>query len=87
MILSCQSISKSFGTDEILKDVSFHIEANEKAAIVGINGAGNVFVFDHPVINPFFNAAERQMKMCCNIISGGVVCLNIFFYLMKKFLF
>lgn len=40
MILSCQNISKSFGTDEILKDVSFHIEANEKAAIVGINGAG-----------------------------------------------
>ncbi len=40
MILSCQNISKSFGTDEILKDVSFHIEANEKAAIVGVNGAG-----------------------------------------------
>lgn len=40
MILACQNISKSFGTDEILKDVSFHIEANEKAAIVGINGAG-----------------------------------------------
>ena len=40
MILSCQSISKSFGTDEILKDVSFHIEENEKAAVVGINGAG-----------------------------------------------
>lgn len=40
MILSCQNISKSFGTDEILKDVNFHIEANEKAAIVGINGAG-----------------------------------------------
>lgn len=40
MILSCQNISKSFGTEEILKDVNFHIEANEKAAIVGINGAG-----------------------------------------------
>ena len=40
MILSCQNISKSFGTDEILINVSFHIEANEKAAIVGINGAG-----------------------------------------------
>ena len=26
MILSCQNISKSFGTDEILKNVSFHIE-------------------------------------------------------------
>ena len=40
MILSCQNISKSFGTDGILKNVSFHIEVNEKAAIVGINGAG-----------------------------------------------
>ena len=40
MILDCQNISKSFGTDEILKQVSFHIEENEKAAIVGINGAG-----------------------------------------------
>ena len=40
MILACQNISKSFGTDEILKEVSFHIEENEKAAVVGINGAG-----------------------------------------------
>ncbi len=40
MILSCQNISKSFGTDEILKNISFHIEDYEKAAIVGINGAG-----------------------------------------------
>ncbi len=40
MILSCQNVSKAFGTEEILKKVSFHIEENEKAAIVGINGAG-----------------------------------------------
>lgn len=40
MILSCQNVSKAFGTEEILKKVSFHIEENEKAAIVGMNGAG-----------------------------------------------
>ncbi len=40
MILDCQNVSKSFGTDEILKNVSFHINDNEKAAIVGITGAG-----------------------------------------------
>ncbi len=40
MILSCQNISKSFGTDVILKQASFHMEEHEKAAIVGINGAG-----------------------------------------------
>ena len=40
MILSCQNISKAFLENEVLKNVSFHIEDNEKAAIVGINGAG-----------------------------------------------
>lgn len=40
MILSCQNINKAFGTDEILKNVSFTINDREKAAIVGINGAG-----------------------------------------------
>lgn len=40
MILSCQNISKAFGTDVILKNASFHIEDREKAAVVGINGAG-----------------------------------------------
>lgn len=40
MILSCQSVDKTFVDHHILKKVSFHIEENEKAAIVGINGAG-----------------------------------------------
>lgn len=40
MILACQNISKSFGTTEILKNVSFHVNEKEKVAIVGINGAG-----------------------------------------------
>lgn len=40
MILACQNISKAFGVNQILKDVSFHIEENEKIAIVGINGSG-----------------------------------------------
>ena len=40
MILACQNIEKAFGTNEILKNASFHIEEREKTAIVGINGAG-----------------------------------------------
>ena len=40
MILSCNNICKSFGSDDIIKNASFHIEDHEKAAIVGINGAG-----------------------------------------------
>lgn len=40
MILDCQNISKAFGGDPVLKQVSFHVEEQEKVAIVGINGAG-----------------------------------------------
>ena len=40
MILSCQSICKSFGEMVILQDASFHIEEREKAAPIGNNGAG-----------------------------------------------
>ena len=40
MILSVQNIDKAFLEQTVLRNVSFHIEDNEKAAIVGINGAG-----------------------------------------------
>ena len=40
MILSVHNLCKSFDGKDILKNASFHIENNEKAAIVGINGAG-----------------------------------------------
>lgn len=40
MILACQNISKSFGVESVLKQVSFHVEEYEKIAIVGLNGAG-----------------------------------------------
>ncbi len=45
MILACNNISKSFGTDVILEQISFHINDREKAAIVGINGAGKSTLF------------------------------------------
>ena len=40
MILACQNIEKSFGGMNLIHDASFHIEEREKAALVGINGAG-----------------------------------------------
>lgn len=40
MILSCSNITKTFGSEVVLDQVSFHLEEQEKAAVVGINGAG-----------------------------------------------
>jgi len=40
MLLSVHGIYKSYDGKDILRDASFHMENNEKVAIVGINGAG-----------------------------------------------
>lgn len=45
MILALNNVSKAFGTDVILKNISFHIEEKEKIAIVGVNGAGKSTLF------------------------------------------
>lgn len=45
MILSCNQIKKSFGEQVIVSDGFFHIEAFEKAALIGTNGAGKSTIF------------------------------------------
>jgi ATP-binding cassette subfamily F protein 3 len=39
-VLSAYKLSKSFGVDEIFRDVSLQVSAGEKIALVGPNGAG-----------------------------------------------
>lgn len=45
MILSTSGIKKSFITHEVLKNVTFHMEAREKLALIGVNGAGKSTLF------------------------------------------
>lgn len=40
VIISVKNITKKYGTDIILEDVSFHVEKGDRIGIVGINGAG-----------------------------------------------
>ena len=55
MILSCQNINKSFVTDDVLKDVSFHLEEREKAALIGPEWCRKV----HTVKNHYAGDAGR----------------------------
>ena len=45
MILQLKDIQKSIGVEEILNNISFILEDKEKAALVGVNGAGKTSVF------------------------------------------
>ncbi|MDD7307290.1 MAG: ATP-binding cassette domain-containing protein [Eubacteriales bacterium] len=40
IILSANDITKAYGTDVILKDISFHINAGDRVGLIGLNGAG-----------------------------------------------
>lgn len=45
MILACNNISKTFGVNEILKNITFNINDKEKVALIGVNGAGKSTLF------------------------------------------
>jgi ATPase components of ABC transporters with duplicated ATPase domains len=38
--LSCTNISKAYGIDDILEDISFTVSARDKVGLIGVNGAG-----------------------------------------------
>ena len=40
IVLSATEITKEYGTDVILKDVSFHVNAGDRIGLIGQNGAG-----------------------------------------------
>ena len=39
-VISVNNISLSFGTNEILRDISFSLNENDKLGIIGVNGCG-----------------------------------------------
>lgn len=45
IILSCRHLSKSFGIDEILRDVTFNINEGDKVGLIGPNGEGKSTLF------------------------------------------
>lgn len=46
IILSCSNISKAYVVDNIIEDISFTINDNEKIGLIGLNGAGKTTLFN-----------------------------------------
>lgn len=60
--LALRNVSKSYGINEILKDVSFEIRTNDVVGIVGENGAGKTTIFK------IIKQIEKQDKGLVDIV-------------------
>ena len=45
IMLSCNNVSKSFGVETILENISFSVNEGDKIGIVGVNGTGKTTLF------------------------------------------
>ena len=95
IILSANNITKEYGTDVILKDISFHIEKGDRVGIVGANGAGKTTLLnilageERATSGNVFLAAETTtgyLKQANEFDSNGTVLQaaeNLFSHLAK----
>lgn len=45
IMLSCNKVSKTFGVETILENISFSVNEGDKIGIVGVNGTGKTTLF------------------------------------------
>ncbi|MBR0231429.1 MAG: ABC-F family ATP-binding cassette domain-containing protein [Clostridia bacterium] len=45
IIISCSGVALSYGSDDILKDITFSVNAGDKVGVIGVNGAGKSTLF------------------------------------------
>ena len=64
IVLNCDNVSFSIGVKDILKDVSFTAQNDDKIGIIGVNGAGKTTLFRIITgeINPGIGKFDSRLK-------------------------
>src|ERR1700726_4423592 len=64
-LVHCDGIALAYGTDVVLSAVELRLEARERLAVVGANGAGKTSLLDiiAGVIEPTGGSVERQRRL------------------------
>ncbi len=69
-LLSLSNIKKSFGADELFRDVSFTVEDNHRIGLVGVNGCGKTTLFN--IIQDKISYDEGEIYKSKNTVIGFV---------------
>ncbi len=68
IILSANDITKAYGTDVILKDISFHINAGDRVGLIGLNGAGKTTLLN--ILSGDLDADSGNMFVSNDTVIG-----------------
>jgi branched-chain amino acid transport system ATP-binding protein len=60
-ILEVEKVAQSYGGLQVLTDISFHLEAGDKAALIGPNGAGKTTLFN--VLSGFVQPSSGRVRL------------------------
>ena len=78
MQLVVDKIARSFGINEIFKDISFMIDKGEKIGLVGVNGSGKTTLLRPPVSSKWrlpLARKERRIELAAGLYTGITVGL------------
>ncbi|MGD9568253.1 MAG: ribosomal protection-like ABC-F family protein [Sedimentibacter sp.] len=82
IVLSCNDVSKVYVVDNIIENISFTINDNEKVGLIGLNGAGKTTLFNiltenlEPDTGEIYKAKGKKLgylKQNTNIESSGSI--------------
>ena len=82
IVLSCNDVSKAYVVDNIIENISFTINDNEKVGLIGLNGAGKTTLFNiltenlEPDTGEIYKAKGKKLgylKQNTNIESNRVI--------------
>ncbi len=68
IVLNCNNIGFSYGTDTIIKNISFSLQENDKAGLVGVNGAGKSTLFK--IITGELHQEEGDLFISKDLVLG-----------------
>lgn len=68
IVLNCNNIGFSYGTETIIRDISFSIQENDKVGIVGVNGAGKSTLFK--IITGELNQEDGEVFVSKDLVLG-----------------